>query len=174
MIKILGALLVVTLFTNCGYVSEVTCYGVKSDLLCALVSGSDKERIDRLQERDMQMLKDIAELERKQVELLTSLLEVEVTTEGELNNLQAQINNAYLSIGDLAAQLQNLPYSTVSIVDPCPLVSSNKPKEMLINVDGRIFAYFEQGNKRHLAELTAGVTYQTTDHRACQFTIDNL
>lgn len=61
----------------------------------------------------------------------------------------------------------------ISVMDPCPTIDSiSGYKEMLFELeDGTVIAYFENGSRHFLTELIEGVTYQTTDDRACQFTL---
>jgi hypothetical protein len=102
--------------------------------------------------------------------------------QNELDRLKIQITALELSdsntqddIEALIARIVALETATpvISVIDPCPLVASNSGyKEMLFELsDGKVIGYFESGSKRFLTEIKRGVSYQTTDDRACIFTL---
>lgn len=158
----------------CGPLTGMVCEGMKSEMLCLIADGHTQYRIEELEKRRIQDSNRISAIERQVAEQevnLTYLLSTVPSTQGQLANLQSQINASYVTLGELAAEVAGLPRSEVSVVDPCPDVASNQPKEMLLRVGDKTVAYFEQGNKRFVSELVSGVTYQTTDSRACQFTL---
>lgn len=60
--------------------------------------------------------------------------------------------------------------ATVEIIDPCG-TNPDIYNEILIKFDETTYiAYFQSGNKRHLAQIKPG-TYVTTDAEKCRFTI---
>jgi hypothetical protein len=91
--------------------------------------------------------------------LINSLLSV-------TNMLQNQINESVVRIVELESQ-----DSVVDLYDPCD-DAPNKYDEVLLRMkSGKLIAYFEQGNKRFLTELSSG-NYATTDGTNCFFTIE--
>lgn len=158
----------------CGPVKEVTCNGFKSELLCTMIDGNTEQRIDNLEAQQDEQNKKIRELDmRMQIAEahLAYLLTTSANTEIALGQLQAQIDGAYAELANLAATVANIPHSEVEIIDPCPTVNSNSPKEKLLKIGSKYVGYFEMGSKRFLTDLVKGVTYQTTDTRACIFSI---
>ncbi len=102
--------------------------------------------------------------------------------QNELDRLKLQITELELSdsntqdeIDALIARIVALETATpvIGVIDPCPAIASNSGyKEMLFELsDGKVIGYFESGNRRFLTEIKRGVSYQTTDDRACIFTL---
>jgi hypothetical protein len=127
-------------------------------------------------------------LEGTKEALSIALLELQVADEENAEALQEAINEGNRSYSTLIGLIQALQSQTtillikqaaleledrvVAIYDPCPLVSSTSFKEsFFLMSSGRYVAYFEDGNRRFLSVLKTGVTYRTTDARACIFTL---
>lgn len=101
---------------------------------------------------------------------LNQILNDIVTLQLELSNLDIDLDN---SISNLQSQLDILEQASekniVELIDPC----GDGPgfDEILLKLgDGTYIAYFQSGNKRHLAVLSPG-NYRTTDQQRCNFTI---
>ena len=105
-----------------------------------------------------------------------------ISIQNELNQIKLKIaalelsdSNAQLEMEDLIARIVALETATpvIDVLDPCPLIPSNSGyKEMLFELsNGTVIGYFESGSKRFLTEIKRGVNYQTTDDRACIFTL---
>lgn len=61
--------------------------------------------------------------------------------------------------------------AVIEVIDPCGKQANND--EVLLRLsDGKLYAYFEQGSHRFLAEITPG-NYQTTDGTNCKFRVSN-
>ena len=163
------------LLSGCGVVKEMTCNGFKSDLLCLMVDGNTEYRIDKLEENQANNAKRLEDLENRILvteHTLGYLLSKDKFANNTFGNMQAQIDAAYVQLGQLAAQVAGIPRTSVSIIDPCPQVASNSAKEMLLVIGSKTVAYFEDGsNRRFLAEIKPGVLYRTTDSRACSFSL---
>lgn len=166
-------ILMASSLAGCGVAKEVTCNGFKSDLLCTMIDGNTEQRVDNLENQQVEQNKRIFDLENRILvteDTLGYLLSKDKFTTNTFGNMQAQIDATYVQLGQLAAQVANLPSSEVSIVDPCPQVASSSAKEMILVVGDKKMAYFEDGSsKRFLAVLSPGVLYRTTDSRACNF-----
>lgn len=158
----------------CGPVKEVTCNGFKSNLLCTLIDGNTEQRIDNIEDEDVEQNARLRAIEKRieqQEANLNYLLSLQPASSAALDALQAQVDANYEQLGQLAADVAGIAASQVSVIDPCPAVSSTQPKEMLLRIGGKTVAYFEAGGKRFLSELASGVQYRTTDARGCLFTL---
>jgi hypothetical protein len=74
------------------------------------------------------------------------------------------------STASVANGVDGLDGSVIEWVDPCPTIVVAYP-ELLMKVDGVLYAVYASGAKIHLVKLTPG-TYATTDGRSCTFTIN--
>jgi hypothetical protein len=75
---------------------------------------------------------------------------------------------------DVSDGAPGLPGQNLSLtfVDPCPSIVIPHP-ELLMQIDGILYAVYASGTKIHLSRLQENTTYQTTDGRACTFSIQN-
>lgn len=144
-----------------------------------------KELDQRLSKLELSILNTIETMEENHETILRlqSQLSDEVNSlESDLSDVEKEVQTLGLyqeslqtivtSLQDKQAELQ-LNTSVIDLIDPCPTVNSSSYKEMLFRLSNRkLVAYFEDGGKRFLTVLTAG-NYETTDKRACKFTVDN-
>lgn len=163
------------LLSGCGVAKELACNGFKSDLLCVMVDGNTENRVDNLENQQLEQNKRLFDLENRIMvteDTLGYLLTKDKYTTVTVGNMQAQIDATYMQLGQLAAEVAGLPKTSVSIIDPCPNVNSSSAKEMLLVIGDKTVAYFEDGgNRRFLAVIKPGVLYRTTDSRACNFSL---
>lgn len=93
----------------------------------------------------------------------------------KIAEMELNSDNAQNEMEALIARIVTLETEepVIAVLDPCPNVLSNSSyKEMLFELNnGTVIGYFENGNKRFLTEIKQGVSYQTTDDRACIFTL---
>lgn len=157
--KTLLLLVTVSLLTSCG-ITEGINKNCGSDLRmgCNLIFGQ------KAQEKESD---DNTRFEAIQKEL--DRLRLQITA------LELSDNTTQDDMEALIARIVTLETATpvIGVVDPCPNVTSNSGyKEMLFELnDGTVIGYFENGNKRFLTEIKRGVSYRTTDDRACIFTL---
>lgn len=148
------------------------------------------------QYRDARERKDRAEaIGRLQYELET----LDNTTENTANDLriqiaalqnqqllaytmqQAELNSVNATVAAMQAQANanqaaitalQLNVTVAGMIDPCGKSSSGYDEVLMRLSDGKVVAYFESGNSRHLSVLETGVRYQTGDLQACQFQVN--
>lgn len=114
--------------------------------------------------------------------------EMEQADADNADALQNAINEATSGQNSLLAMIETLQEQTttllankaaleledrvVGIFDPCPNVVSTDFTESFFQMSsGKLVAYFENGNTRFLTVLKTGTSYQTTDSRACVFSL---
>lgn len=154
-----------------------------------------KKDVDNIQERLEKIESDLAQMEQNIVnqgaensanlEALKSELELAIsegdqdaadnlaaavqTLENQItasqNTMQAQYNSLVVRLVELESEER-----MTEIVDPCPSISATFREVIIRTSSGKVFGYFENGNKRFLSVLSPG-TYRTTDSRGCIFTI---
>lgn len=91
-----------------------------------------------------------------------------ITFSAELTQVSNSLDSIETSVLDLITRVEGLENNVQIDRIESPCVDSD---EVLVYLsDGRIMAYFEQGNKRYLSILASG-TYRTTDNNNCIFTI---
>lgn len=63
------------------------------------------------------------------------------------------------------------PGTQVSVIPLCPEITGSHP-EVLLRIDGLLYAFMEDGNQGRLVWVKPG-NYVTTDRRNCAFTVDS-
>jgi hypothetical protein len=74
--------------------------------------------------------------------------------------------------GENGISPQSSEFDIINVITPCGIKAGIFNESLLELRNGDIIAYFEQGNTRFLNVLQPGY-YQTSDSKACRFTIDN-
>jgi hypothetical protein len=136
--------------------------------------------ISSIQNLDTVQAAQAANLTALKLELEQADEDSRVALQNAINAAQASFNTINASIvslqSDVYAALTELGEikshdSIVEFVDPCG--DGNGYDEILLKTSsGKVIAYFEQGNNRHLSLLEADTLYSTTDAQRCQFKID--
>lgn len=114
------------------------------------------------------------QLEQSDAAQAEALTEAISEAQSHSNSLLAMIESLQEQTTELLAKqaVFELEDRIVSIIDPCPSVSSTDYKESLFQFSsGKVVAFFEDGGKRFLTVLKTGTTYKTTDRRNCVFTL---
>lgn len=94
--------------------------------------------------------------------------------QNSINTLTSSNQSLQNSVNSLLSQMTQLQtqQTVVQVVDPCPNVTSNSYKEVLLKLSsGQLVAYFENSGDRFLTVLKPG-NYRTTDSRECSFSVD--
>lgn len=184
--KALLLLATVALVSSCG-MAEGLNKNCGSDLRmgCNLVFGmkdadQDEQIAKNTFKNDEQDAK-ITELETKNEQLIESMsaFSVQISQlqatdtfnktylEGLINALQNTVTANFVTLTVLQSDLSG---SIAAMVDVCGDHVGHFDEVILKTRNGKYVAYFEQGSKRFLTELSVGA-YQTTDAQACSFTV---
>lgn len=160
--KLLLALVFV--LSGCGMVEDLsTSCGSDIEVICKGLFGENTRDIEELDDRVT-----IIEEKLEQLDSLIQVLELnQDLNETEITQLQAQADALQIDVTELESQ-----DSVVEYIDPCGDNPGKYDEIILKTSSGRLIAYFEDGGKRFLSELTPG-NYQTTDHQKCNFTVDS-
>lgn len=89
------------------------------------------------------------------------------TITGNISDIQDEINLNLITLQALQLSVQG---SVTKLIDVCGDDLNNFDEVILKTTDGRYIAYFEDGGKRFLTEITEG-DYTTTDRQRCDFSI---
>lgn len=151
---VLVFLVILTFFaTGCGQQSGVT------------VSHPDYQgQIDDINNRLDDLTDRVAVFEMDLGNLESSVIQLG----NDLDNFEHDLDQVEINVTDALNRISQLEGNTyiADIVKPC----ANAKEVLVVLSDGRIVAYFEQGNKRYLSLLGDG-NYQTTDGTNCHFSI---
>lgn len=184
--KLALILLTASLISSCGVVEKLD-KNCGSDLneFCNMTFGTReddqdatiKDIINKNDEQDAKIL--ALETQNEQlIESMTSFSEQidqlsddDLTNKnyliGLINSLQTTVNANLVTLTNLDSSLN---YSVTGMIDVCGDHLGHFDEIILKTKSGKYIAYFEQGSKRFLSELSPG-NYQTTDNQACNFTV---
>lgn len=188
--KTLLLLVTVILLSSCG-LTEGLNRACGSDLeeLCNLTFGMDDEERDQKiadttfknNDQDARILA----LEQQNEQLIESMdsfsEQIEQLGDDDVTNknyLQGLITTLTNTVGANLITLNNLTASVNSngsvtkMIDVCGDKSGYYDEIVLKTNTGKYIAYFEDGGKRFLTELTPG-NFESTDKQACNFTISS-
>lgn len=165
---------------NCGSDLEEFCnftFGMKNE-------DQDKQIADNTFKNNDQDAR-LTALEQQNEQLIESMhsfsLEIEALELTDTTNrqyFQTLINSLTLTVNTNLVTLNNLTTnvnsngSVTKMIDVCGNFPSYYDEVILKTNTGKYIAYFEDGGKRFLTELSNG-NYTTTDKQACSFTINS-
>lgn len=176
MIKIIALLISLATLTACGVAENLSreCGGDLKQA-CGDLTGRDTKRIDDLEADNAELSAQLSNYITNNVAIIHLLSEQALQQSADTVNLATQINALQTQTNINVAQLALLQtrVTVQSFIVPCGQVPSVYNETLLKMSDGTIVAYFEQGSQRFLSTLKPG-NYQTTDSKACQFSVNNL
>jgi hypothetical protein len=118
-----------------------------------------------------------------QIVLTTEFADNIANTDAELQALQNQYLLTVTQVISMGQQLATLTGQVheleaedrlVSMLDPCGDMAGQFDEVLLVTASGKVVAYFEAGNRRHLTVLVPNQAYVTTDVQACNFSVNAL
>lgn len=161
---------------NCGSSIEMGC-----NLVFGMKDADQDEQIAKNTFKNDEQDSYILDLQNKNTNLINTMnslsvqinqLQVDDVSNKEylvdlIDSLETTVGANLLTLQSLSTSLQG---SITNMIDVCGDQSGHFDEVILKTNNGKYLAYFEQGGKRFLTQLSFG-SYQTTDNQACHFTV---
>lgn len=121
---------------------------------------------------ELDALSDQNSAEHAQLQALLNAQDARLNTvDGLITSLQTVANQTQAELTGLVESL-DAENRITGYLDPCGDHVGRYDEVLIVTNQGKVIAYFQDANKRHLTVLLPNVFYQTTDAQSCTFKVD--